>query len=282
MIHSLLAVANVDGIESHLRKIGQLFRVFDRQDSECVSYGVAVGAKRWFVKTATTPLAVESLRRAVTFHAAVTHPALVPLTYARELIGGAALVYPWVDAEVLYHATIPPSVNRSDPDSAMARFRRRPVTDVRRAIDTVLDAHCAVERSGFVAVDFYDGAMLYDFTEGEMKLCDLDEYRPGPFAVDADRMPGSGRYMAPEEFQSGATIDFRTTVYNLGRAARLLLDSGDNERAWRGTGAQLAVVRRATAREPGARYRCVQEFTAAWRAASTVSTDPKSCEHHSR
>ena len=29
--------------------------------------------------------------------------------------------------------------------------------------------------------------------------------------------------------------DERTTVYNLGRAIRLLLDAGDDERAWRGT-----------------------------------------------
>jgi serine/threonine-protein kinase len=98
-------------------------------------------------------------------------------------------------------------------------------------------------------------------------LCDLDEYRPGPFTVEGERLPGSTRYMAPEEHRRGARIDERTTVYNLGRAIRLLLDAGDDERAWRGTPAQLAVVARATCEDPAGRYPAVAALADAWRAA---------------
>jgi serine/threonine-protein kinase len=149
----------------------------------------------------------------------------------------------------------------------MARFRALPVPLVHRALDRILDAHLVVEDAGRVAVDFYDGALLYDFTADVMRLVDLDEYRPGPFVLDEERLPGSSRYMAPEEFRRGALIDTRTTVFTLGRAARLLLDAGDEERDWRGSAAQLAVIGRATRAEPARRFETVREFSAAWRDA---------------
>ncbi|MEW1688577.1 hypothetical protein ACIQOF_08990 [Streptomyces sp. NPDC091265] len=75
--------------------------------------------------------------------------------------------------------------------------------------------------------------------------------------------------MAPEEFTSGAVVDARTTVFTLGRAARLLLDAGDSEEAWRGSAAQLAVVTRATRPNPEQRFGSVGEFAAEWRAATS-------------
>src|SRR3546814_10938396 len=55
-----------------------------------------------------------------------------------------------------------------------------------------------------------------------MRLIDLDEYRPGPFTVESDRLPGSTPYMAPEELVHGARVDERTTVFHLGRTAAQL------------------------------------------------------------
>ncbi|WP_217560749.1 hypothetical protein [Streptomyces sp. GbtcB6] len=126
-----------------------------------------------------------------------------------------ALVYPWVEGEVLYHPIASRKGGRADPGSAMARFRRLSVPDVLMALERILDAHVTVERAGLVAVDLYDGCMLYDFGNRRMFLCDLDEYRPGPFILETDRLPGSRRYMAPEEFAKRSTIDTRTTVYVL-------------------------------------------------------------------
>jgi serine/threonine-protein kinase len=172
---------------------------------------------------------------------------------------------PWCEGEVLYHPTVRRSGGRAHPDSPMARFRALPVPDVLAVLEQVLDAHLAVERAGFVAVDFYDGCILYDFTTGQVRLCDLDEYRPGPFTVRGERLPGSTRYMAPEEFRHGAEINSRTTVFNLGRAVRLLLDAGDTESRWRGTAEQLAVVAKATESRPELRFASVHDFMTAWR-----------------
>ncbi|MEU1677341.1 serine/threonine protein kinase [Streptomyces roseifaciens] len=233
-----------------------------------MSYGVRLpGGERWFVKEGTTDGARLSLRRAWAFHRAVQHPVIVPQVHRIAVRSNWAVVMPWHEGEVLYHPTAGGTADRTAPGSAMARFRALPLPLATRAWERVLSAHLAVEAAGYVAVDFYDGALLYDFTGGIMRLVDLDEYRPGPFVLEEDRLPGSRRFMAPEEYERGATIDVRTTVFTLGRAARLLLDAGDDEGAWRGSPARLRVLHRATLADPGQRFASVRRFAAAWHAA---------------
>jgi serine/threonine-protein kinase len=256
--HPLLDVDEIPETEAYLRSVGEVFRTFREQDSGCLSHGVRLpDGSRWFVKEATTGRAQRSLDRARAFHRAVRHPAIVPQLH-RITVGKrrTAVVMPWHDGEILYDPT------------ARARFRALPLARVHHALDRVLDAHLAVEAAGQVAVDLYDGSFLYDFDAHRLHLVDLDEYRPGPFVLTGDRLPGSTRFMAPEEWRRGATIDTRTTVHALGRTARLLLDTGPGEDAFRGTAAQLAVVDRATRPEPDERYDGVRELVRAWRAVS--------------
>lgn len=270
--HPLLDVASVDHLESYLEGVGDVFQVFRDQDSGCVSYGVAIGGERWFVKGAVQPPAMTSLRRALGVHGAVQHSAIVPLRHQFQLHGGGqALVYPWVEGKVLYHPTASRHGGRTAPGSRCRASRRLPVPEILQALDEILDAHLVVELAGYVAVDLYDGCFLYDFEARRMVLCDLDEYRPGPFPLQEDQLPGSGRYMAPEEFSKGSTIDIRTTVYVLGRTLRLLLDAGDAEREWRGSPSQLSVIERATAGDPARRFASVKALTHAWRGVSKTA-----------
>ena len=169
------------------------------------------------------------------------------------------LIYPWIDGHVLNAAT----VDGSDR-AGLVRLRDEPVTVAEAALDRIIEAHLAVAAAGFVAVDLYDGCFLYDFDGSAMWLIDLDEYRPGPFRVAAERLPGSLTYMAPEELTRGATIDQRTTVFNLGRAVHQLLA---NEDGWRGSAEQADLVARATAPTPADRYQTVDSLFRAWRSA---------------
>ncbi|WP_369246788.1 serine/threonine protein kinase [Streptomyces sp. R41] len=269
VLHPLLGIDEVPAVEPYLGRVGEVFRAFGEQDSGCVSYGVRLlDGARWFVKEAVTDRARHSLARGWAFHRAVRHSAIVPQVHRIAVRGGGwAVVMPWREGEVLYHATRGGSRGRTSPDSPMARFRALPTGRVLRAFDRILDAHLAVEAAGHVAVDFYDGALLYDFARDAIHLVDLDEYRPGPFVLEEERLPGSRRFMAPEEFVRGAVIDTRTTVFTLGRTARLLLDAGDEERAWRGTPAQQTVIVRATRTDPADRFENVHDFATAWRAA---------------
>jgi len=166
------------------------------------------------------------------------------------------LIYPWVAGTVLNSATVTGS-DRSGLD----RFRSLPIKPVLGGISTVLDAHRRLAEAGFVAIDFYDGCLLYDFDRLDLRLIDLDEYRPGPFILEDDRLPGSRSYMAPEESKPGATIDERTTVFNLGRMIHHLLDT---VAGWRGSAEQSSIVTRATDESPGRRFRTIEELTSAW------------------
>ncbi|MGW7456253.1 serine/threonine protein kinase [Streptomyces sp. NPDC054797] len=262
--HPFQDVTHTPELEPLLDRLGTVFQRFDDQDSGCTSYGLRTSGQRWFVKTASTPEAVASLHRAMSVHRAVAHSAIVPLAHSFTTTDSPVLVYPWMGGEVLYHPTRSQHGGRAAPGSPMARFRAQPLAEINAALESLLSAHLAVEDAGYVAVDFYDGCMLYDFDLRRMMLCDLDEYRPGPFMLSTDRLPGSRRYMAPEEFVRGSLIDIRTTVFNVGRALRLLLDASDEETQWRGTRAQLAVIAKATASEPEQRLPSASALADAW------------------
>jgi serine/threonine protein kinase len=199
-------------------EVAAAFTVFDKHDSGCLSYGIELHGRRLFVKTAVTSGAHESLGRAMAFHKSVRHPAIVAPLEVIDTSTRRQLVYPWRDGVVLNHAT----VDGSDR-SGLRRFHELPRPVILAALDRILDAQAAVAAAGFVSVDLYDGCFLYDFDRAEMHLIDLDEYRRGPFTVPGARLPGSTRYMAPEEFVQGAAIDERTTVFHLGRTIRELL-----------------------------------------------------------
>jgi serine/threonine-protein kinase len=91
----------------------------------------------------------------------------------------------------------------------------------------VFRAHVDLCTNGWVASDFYDGAMIYDFDLHQIRLVDLDMYRQGPFINEMGRMFGSTRFMAPEEFMRGARIDETTTVFTMGRCITVFLADRD-------------------------------------------------------
>ncbi len=226
---------------------------------------------RWFVKHSDDPRGVESLERALSLHRVVRHPALPALHNAFRTPGGLALVYEWVDGEVLYHAAVARGETaRNAPESAHARFRALPADAILAALDVIYAAHVEIARRGFVAVDFYDGAVIYDFERARTHVCDLDEYRQGAFVLEAERLAGSTRFMAPEEFRRGARIDQVTNVFTLGRTALVLLVEGSDSAAWKGSQAMLEVALSATVAEPGARHSSVRAFVEDWRRACGV------------
>jgi serine/threonine-protein kinase len=240
-------------------------------DSNNTSAGVSVDGQRWFVKWATSPEAVRHLESAIRFHTAVTHPAIAAMRASFTFPSGLPLLHDWVPGQVLNDPLAPDGLPRNDPRSAFARFRRLPVAEVIAAFGTVLDAHRAVADCGFVAVDFYDGSLIYDFGRRRMQLCDLDSYRPGPYLLDRDRQYGSTRFMAPAEFRKGALIDERTTVFTLGRTAFVLLSDGprgeQDRDLWRASDALYRIAQAAASLHPAQRHQSVAELASTWQAA---------------
>jgi len=271
-IGSLLDARTIDGsVEDFLASLGEVFVVHRGHDSGNTSYGVRIGAHAWFVKHAEADEPISHLESAIIFHGAVRHPVIIPLVGWFRTSAGLAIVHEFRDGLIVNDPLAPGARPRQHPESTYARFRQRPVDEISRALDTVFDAHVAVANAGFVAVDFYDGAIIYDFEHQQVHLCDLDMYRPGPYRLERDRQYGSTRFMAPEEFERGATIDERTTVFTLGRTAFVFLSQGqrgeNDAHLWRASPAQYDIARIATELNPDKRFASVIEFLNAWRTA---------------
>lgn len=241
---------------------GRIFAHIDQQDSGNVSFGVAVAGRRYFVKTAGEPAdsaghesahgrRLARLENAERLARSVSHPALTRFVTSVESAWGRMLVYRWADGENLYA----PRHLRS-PDSADQRFRSLPLAVRFSAVRRIIDLHVVLASQRWVVGDFYDGCLIYDFEAGTLRVCDLDHYHPGPYRNSVGRMPGSTRFMAPEEFEKGRVIDERTTVFTLGRTAEIFLD-----------GAVRAVTEIACAPDPAARYPSVSALADAFDAA---------------
>jgi serine/threonine-protein kinase len=274
-MHPLLEVHHSDLPAMHYAQtVGTLFAAFDRQDSGNVSYGVQLGNERFFLKTAgdpddTRPLLKHEqraalLRNATRLQQSVGHPALLRTHNVIETATGPLLVYPWFDGELLGVRR----AERGDPRSPFQRFRALPPETILACLDTIYELHERIAGAGWVAHDFYDGCLLYHFASGRLAVIDLDTYNQGAFQNSMGRMFGSSRFMAPEEFERGARIDQRTTVFTLGRTALELLSDGTRAPgAFRGSAALLDVALAACAPSRADRFASVAEFAAAWRAA---------------
>lgn len=259
---------------AYLSQVGAVFATFDArtQDSGNVSYGVEIEGRRWFVKTAgdpadPTPFLPHSGRVALLENArclalSAAHPSLVALQGVTQSAWGPMLVYDWPPGELVRA----PAARRADPESAFQRFRRLPLDELAAAIDTILDVHLKLCDAGWVACDFYDGSIIYDFAGRGTWLIDLDHYHLGPFTNEMGRLFGSTRFMAPEEFERGALIDERTTVFTLGRTMSVLLGDGSLGRpTFRGTETQYRTMMTACSPDPSARFQNVAELALAWR-----------------
>jgi serine/threonine-protein kinase len=257
--------------EVFLRERGTLFARFDQatQDSGNISYGVRIDGQRYFVKTAGAPYEpaflnhderVYWLRNATRLAAALQDPVLPPLLNAIESPHGPLLIYPWIDGESVRTT----AEQRDDPSSSFQRFRRLPLAQLVDALTAIFRVHVALAERGWIANDFYDGAMLYDFDRAQLHLIDLDLYRSAPFTNDMGRLFGSTRFMAPEEFERGARIDERTTVFTMGRCIQLFVDPTSDIRR-----ALHDVAERACQPQPSERWPHMADFYAAWLGATS-------------
>jgi len=265
-------LAPADFLAAH----SQLFAEFDEntQDSGNISYGVHADLRSFFVKTAGTangskaylshPDRVALLRNAVAISRAVSHPALVPLRNVIESPTGPLLVYDWVNGELI--GTV--QSRRSDPASAFARFRHLSQSRRFAALDVIFDLHDELADKGWIAADFYDSSLLYNFDTHVLHVIDVDNYHAGPCINQMGRMFGSTRFMAPEELELHACIDQRSTVFTLGRCVLEFLFGGStNSGEFAGSLAFVELARRACQPEPEQRFANVAQFCNAWRAA---------------
>jgi len=257
---------------SFLGKYGKAFKVFDDQDSGNICFGMADGENKYFVKFAgaqaaranvSAEEAVERMKSTVPIYRDLAHPVLTRFIGAEEIGGGFAMAFEWTDAECM---------GRQYPLSR-ERFMQMPLDIRLRVFDEILGFHAWVSRQGYVAVDFYDGCIMYDFNTGRTILCDIELYAKTPYNNPIGRMWGSSRFMSPEEFELGAAIDEITNVYTMGATAFALFgDERDRSvEKWKLSKKLYDVAKKAVSDDRNRRQRSIRQLIDEWKAADDMS-----------
>ena len=255
---------NVDFDFSFINDYGEPFIVFDQQDSGNLCFGVQRDGKKLFLKTAgaatlrglVTPVqAIERIKSTVTIYEDLDHPKLTKLLSHKTINGGYLLVFEWFDGKCMGRMY-----------DSHARFLSLPVADKLAIYQDVILFHKHVNEKGYIAIDFYDGAIMYNFDTRQTMFCDIEFYRKKPVINDMGRMWGSTGYMSPEEFELGAKIDERSNVFCMGATAFNLF-GGKMDRSfekWTASESLFKVATKAISTDKEERYQSIGEYIEAW------------------
>ena len=247
-----------------LRKFGRVFQAFDDQDSGNICFGMERDGERLFVKFAGAPTAryegaaseaVQRLKQTVPIYEAIRHDTLIEYLGSEEIGGGFALIFRWTDAHCM---------GRMYPEER-AKFLRLSLEKRLTVFRDILRFLEAVHEAGYVAVDFYDGSVMYNFEAEKTVVCDIDFFRKKPCTNDMGRMWGSSLFMAPEEHVLGAKIDEVTNVYTAGAMAfALLADFDRSGEKWTLSDGLYRVAAKAVSEERSQRWNSLREFREVW------------------
>lgn len=212
---------------SWLKKYGTAFTVIDGTGSGCLCIGLQDGENNYFCKIAgvntmeaevTPQQAVSTLKKAVPIYKDLKHPNLVQIIEDYAFKDFYIVVFKWVEGLCLFdHWNFEEYHNNPTMKRPSERFKALPVQKKLKAVDTIFSFFINTARNKYVAVDFYDGSIIYDFTNDAITFCDIDFFRKDPVINDrGDEWFGTKRLKAPEEYVLGAVIDEVTNLYNLG------------------------------------------------------------------
>ena len=252
---------------SFMKEYGTVFKVYDDQDSGNICFGTEKGGQRYFVKFAGAPTeqyggdpadAISRLKATLPIYSDLKHGNLIELIEAKEIGAGFAMVFKWADGDCM---------GRMYP-AAYRRFIQLPINDRLAVFSDILSfLECVVSRN-YVAIDFYDGSIMYDFVNGKTTICDIDLFRKQPCVNDMGHMWGSSRFQSPEEHQLGADIDEITNVYTLGATAFALFGEYNRTREkWQLSDKLFEIATRAVSDDRANRQQTIRQFTAEWEAA---------------
>ncbi len=278
-------IKKIDGLEFELKKdcdfdwlskYGKVFCVFDQQDSGNICFGIANGNAKYFLKYAGAETvnydgsieeAIFRLKNSVAIYEELQHPNLIRLIDYLEQGNGYIVVFEWAEGECLHaHWDFDEFPKYEHPNSPNYRFNQLELALKLKCLEDIYSLHEHIAHMGYVAIDFYDGSIMYDFNTNKTIICDIDLYNKGPLINDVGRMWGSSRFMSPEEFEKGAIIDEVTNVYTMGATAFEIL--GNNRKRnileWHASEKLFEVAKKAVSDNRSERYMSISEFHKEW------------------
>lgn len=210
-----------------IKRYGNVFAVIDGTGSGCISFGIADGCRKYFVKIAGADTveaeicpqeSIETLKNAVELYQILAHPNLIKLVEYYPYQDYYVAVFEWAEGECLFdHWNFEKYDQKADMESPWDRFKKLPVEKKLSSVEVIFSFLETVAKYKYVAVDFYDGSLMYDFSTDRMTICDIDLFRKQPAVNDiGEDFWGTKRLKAPEEYNYGSCIDEVTNVFTVG------------------------------------------------------------------
>lgn len=254
---------------SFLNEYGKVFQIFDEQSSGCICFGVSNGKNKYFIKFAGVrtinnfdlPVsdAIARLKAAVPKYMDLAHPLLIHFIESKRAGNGYMLVFDWEDGESCFGDKNP---------SLHEKFHALPAHKKVEVYEEVLRFHEHAAKCGYVAIDFNDYSILYDFDNGKTTICDIDFYARQSYINGMGRALGDPAVMSPEEYRIGGLLDEVTNVYTMGATAFVLFSNNDRSpEAWPLSPELYAVIQRATSDDRNERQQTIAQLIGEWRAA---------------
>jgi len=212
---------------SWLKKYGKAFWCVDETGSGCICIGMEKAGRNYFLKIAgvntihgeiTPEESVKILKGAVLLYHELAHPNLVRIVDEYAYRQFYIVVFQWADGQCLFdHWNFDKYKKEPSLKSPMEKFKELPAGKKLRMTDMLFSFLQNVNKKGYVAVDFYDGSIIYDFTTDKAVICDIDLFRRAPVVNDMGTgWYGTKRLKAPEEYKKGSVIDGQTNLFTLG------------------------------------------------------------------
>lgn len=226
----------IDNIEFKLKEYqdfswvndyGIVFSVIDETGSGCISFGVQKDNKKYFIKIAGAKTveaeiseqdSIDLLKDAVEKYKNIHHQNLIKYIDSFDINEFFAVIFEYADGECLFdHWNFEKYKNDSTLITPIQKFKK---LEISKRLDVVYKLFSFFEtfiNAGYVAVDFYDSSIIYNFEKDEATFCDIDLFRKLPTKNDLEKdYYGTKRLKAPEENELGATIDELTNEFTLG------------------------------------------------------------------
>ena len=226
----------IDNIEFKLKEYqdfswvndyGIVFSVIDETGSGCISFGVQKDNKKYFIKIAGAKTveaeiseqdSIALLKDAVEKYKNIHHQNLIKYIDSFDINEFFAVIFEYADGECLFdHWNFEKYKNDSTLITPIQKFKK---LEISKRLDVVYKLFSFFEtfiNAGYVAVDFYDSSIIYNFEKDEATFCDIDLFRKLPTKNDLGKdYYGTKRLKAPEENELGATIDELTNEFTLG------------------------------------------------------------------
>lgn len=279
---------------SFLSRYGKVFSVIDSTGSGCICFGIENDKQKVFVKIAgaeTTEAevnreqSIQLLKHATKLYKTLAHEDLIHLSEAYETDDLYVAVFAYAQGDCLFdHWNFDYYKAHPEVRTPFDKFFALPVEKKLAVVEVLFSFLIYCAKHGYVAVDFYDSSILYDFACDKVMLCDIDLFRKAPVinTIGEDYW-GTRRFKAPEEYERGAVIDERTNEFTL--AAMLFsffskIEKTEIDRRYK-TKAVLPphrssftlndcayyVLQKALAVHKEDRYASLNEFYEAWRKA---------------